>query len=51
MANDTLDKGLNLLRQEFGQERVRAAVEAVKRFRVEIPGWVFGEFGGGRFGD
>jgi L-rhamnose isomerase/sugar isomerase len=51
MANEMVDKGLGLLRQEFGDDMVRAAVEAVKKFQVEIPGWVFGEFGGGRFGD
>lgn len=42
---------LHLLETEFGTDRVRQAIEAVKNFQVEIPSWIFGEFGGGRFGD
>ena len=48
MTKETMvDTGLDLLSQEFGEERVRAAVEVVKKFQVELPSWVFGEFGGG----
>ena len=30
---------------------VNKAVKAVEDFKVEVPSWVFGKFGGGRFGD
>ncbi len=43
--------GLQALEMEFGAERVRAAIKAVKNFKIEIPSWIFGPFGGGRFGD
>ncbi|MEA3485419.1 MAG: TIM barrel protein, partial [Candidatus Aerophobetes bacterium] len=36
---------------EFGEEKVEKAVEAVKGFEVEVPSWIFGVFGGGRFGE
>ncbi|MBN1559088.1 L-rhamnose isomerase [candidate division KSB1 bacterium] len=43
--------GLQSLELEFGAAAVKAAIEAVKRFKVEIPSWIFGPFGGGRFGE
>jgi L-rhamnose isomerase / sugar isomerase len=42
---------LVLLEEEFGVDRVRNAIQAVKNFKVEIPSWIFGRFGGGRFGE
>jgi len=42
--------GMEMLKEEFGDSAVGRAVEAVKRFEVEIPGWALGTFGGGRFG-
>lgn len=45
-----IEKGLECLSEEFGEKRVREAIEAVKKFEVEIPSWALGEFGGGRFG-
>jgi len=43
--------GLDVLRLEFGDKKVKDAIDAVKRFRVEVPSWIFGAFGGGRFGE
>jgi L-rhamnose isomerase/sugar isomerase len=43
--------GLQSLELEFGADRVRAAINAVKKFNIEIPSWIFGPFGGGRFGE
>ncbi|MBI9070203.1 MAG: L-rhamnose isomerase [Melioribacteraceae bacterium] len=43
--------GLKSLEHEFGKEIVENAIKSVEKFKVEIPSWVFGEFGGGRFGD
>lgn len=43
-------QGLDILQARFGQGPVTRAVQAVKRFEVEVPSWVFGRFGGGRFG-
>ena len=43
--------GLEVLMEEFGEGRVKKAIEAVKKFEVELPSWVFGVFGGGRFGE
>jgi L-rhamnose isomerase/sugar isomerase len=51
MNEKQIDLGLKMLELEFGAERVNKAREAVRKFKVEIPSWVFGEFGGGRFGD
>jgi len=51
MTEEQAKAGLKLLELEFGGERVRAAVEAIKNFNIEIPSWIFGPFGGGRFGD
>lgn len=41
--------GLTCLEEEFGKTAVRSAIQAVQDFQVELPSWVFGEFGGGRF--
>ena len=51
MDSQKLNESLNNLKNEFGNEKVYAAIEAVERFQVEVPSWVFGPFGGGRFGD
>ncbi|HPO52145.1 MAG TPA: L-rhamnose isomerase, partial [bacterium] len=45
-----IEKGLEVLVEEFGEKSVKGAIEAVKKFQVEIPGWALGTFGGGRFG-
>jgi len=44
-----IKNGLRGLEDEFGQVRVQRAIEAVQKFQVEVPSWVFGDFGGGRF--
>lgn len=51
MTEEQTKIGLQLLELEFGKKRVHAAIEAVKQFKIEIPSWIFGPFGGGRFGD
>ena len=51
MTEDFLVHGRAALETDFGKERVSRTIEAVKQFEVEIPSWVFGPFGGGRFGD
>ncbi len=43
--------GLEILMEEFGEEKVKKAIDAVKKFEVELPSWIFGVFGGGRFGE
>jgi L-rhamnose isomerase/sugar isomerase len=50
MHEKNVKAGLEMLWREFGEKRVQAAVAAVKKFSVEVPSWVFGRFGGGRFG-
>lgn len=39
LATDLYDKGIN----------IKEVKKKVSAFTVEIPSWVFGEFGGGRF--
>ncbi|NLG11715.1 MAG: hypothetical protein GX554_01605 [Elusimicrobia bacterium] len=51
MDNKWIENGLENLRREFGDEKVKNAIEAVKQFEVEIPSWTLGPFGGGRFGN
>ena len=51
MTEEQTKIGLQQLELEFGSPRVKAAIEAVKHFKVEIPSWIFGPFGGGRFGE
>jgi len=51
MNRQKLSHSLINLKNEFGTEKVYAAVEAVEKFQVEVPSWIFGKFGGGRFGD
>ena len=51
MTEEQAKIGLQSLQLEFGADRVRQAVDAVKKFKVEIPSWIFGPFGGGRFGE
>ncbi len=51
MDTQKLNESLVNLKNEFGTERIYSAIEAIGKFQVEIPSWVFGEFGGGRFGD
>ncbi len=36
--------GLAILREEFGEKRVEKAIDAVKKFEVEVPTWIFGGF-------
>ena len=42
-----------MLREELAERGVdvEEVKENLKRFGVEVPSWVFGEFGGGRFAD
>jgi L-rhamnose isomerase/sugar isomerase len=51
MSETQVDAGLKLLESEFGKTLVSEAIDTVKRFNVEIPSWIFGDFGGGRFGE
>ncbi len=51
MSETHINAGLKLLESEFGKTLVSEAINAVKRFNVEIPSWIFGDFGGGRFGE
>ena len=51
MDTQKISKSLINLKNEFGTEKVYAAIEAVEKFQVEVPSWIFGEFGGGRFGN
>ncbi|MCL5027977.1 MAG: L-rhamnose isomerase [Bacteroidetes bacterium] len=50
MTEKQLEYGLKSLNEEFGEDRVNKAINAIEKFKVEVPSWVFGEFGGGRFG-
>jgi L-rhamnose isomerase/sugar isomerase len=51
MNSQNLNESLINLVNEFGSERVEAAIQAVEKFQVEVPSWIFGPFGGDRFGD
>ena len=51
MDRKWIDRGMENLYAEFGETRVEKAVEAVKKFQVDVPSWTLGAFGGGRFGD
>jgi len=51
MKENQIEYGLKYLVEEFGENTVNETIKAIENFRVEIPSWVFGEFGGGRFGD
>ncbi len=51
MYESSLNENLRNLEREFGVDLVQSAINAVEQFNVEVPSWVFGEFGGGRFGD
>ncbi len=44
-------RGIEQLKKEFGEESIKKAIQFVKDFDVEVPSWVFGPFGGGRFGE
>ncbi|MCS7180528.1 MAG: L-rhamnose isomerase [bacterium] len=46
-----IENGIEQLKEEFGEEKVEKAIEYIKNFEVEVPSWVFGNFGGGRFGN
>ena len=51
MTEKQVSAGIRVLESEFGKEKVARAIAAVQQFRVEVPSWIFGPFGGGRFGD
>jgi len=51
MNEKWIENGIEQLIDEFGEDKVKKAIEYVKKFEVEIPSWVFGNFGGGRFGN
>jgi L-rhamnose isomerase / sugar isomerase len=50
MTEHQIEIGLEYLTLQYGKEQVKNIISAVETFKVEIPTWVFGEFGGGRFG-
>jgi len=41
-----IELGLEVVKEEFGEEKVERAIDAVKEFEVEVPTWIFGGFGG-----
>jgi L-rhamnose isomerase / sugar isomerase len=51
MTGKKNEYGIESLKLEFGKETINNAIKAVEDFKVEVPSWVFGKFGGGRFGD
>ena len=51
MEEKLINQNLKSLTNEFGLDQVQSAILAVEKFVVEVPSWVFGEFGGGRFGE
>ncbi|MBN2413202.1 L-rhamnose isomerase [candidate division KSB1 bacterium] len=51
MTEKHMNFGMQSLESEFGTLTVKKAIENVRNFKVEIPSWIFGRFGGGRFGD
>lgn len=51
MKSQNLNESLANLINEFGSEKVHKAIEAIEKFQIEVPSWIFGPFGGGRFGD
>ena len=51
MMEKQMNLGLQALELEFGTSTVKKVIENVKNYKVEVPSWVFGRFGGGRFGD
>jgi len=51
MNEKWIENGIEHLINVFGKEKVERAIEYVKNFDVEIPSWIFGPFGGGRFGE
>ncbi len=50
MKPNQLEYGLKYLNEEFGEDIINKIINAIEKFKVEIPSWVFGDFGGGRFG-
>jgi L-rhamnose isomerase/sugar isomerase len=51
MTEKQIEYGIESLYLEFGKETINNAVQAVEDFKIEVPSWIFGNFGGGRFGD
>ncbi len=51
MNEKQIASGLELLHGEFGKDKIKSCIAAVQKFKVEIPGWIFGDFGGGRFAE
>jgi len=51
MTEKQINQGLEYLKSEFGETRIKNAIAQVKKFNVEVPSWIFGAFGGGRFGE
>jgi len=51
MTEKQMNIGIQALELEFGTKTVQKAIEHVKNYKVEVPSWIFGKFGGGRFGD
>lgn len=48
-----VEEKFGILQEELGEKGidVEQVKEKVKAFEVEVPSWLFGPFGGGRFGD
>ena len=48
-----IEQKFQILGEELDEKgiSIQAVKDKVKTFQVEVPSWVFGEFGGGRFGD
>ncbi|MBS3762303.1 MAG: L-rhamnose isomerase [Planctomycetes bacterium] len=53
LSEETVKKNYERLGEDLSERDVTVEdiKEKVKRFEVEVPSWLFGEFGGGRFGD
>jgi L-rhamnose isomerase/sugar isomerase len=51
MVENNIQIGLAALENEFGKNKVSESISNVEKFKVEIPSWIFGDFGGGRFGE
>ena len=51
MNDEQIDLGIQMLELEFGKESVKKAITMVQNFKIEIPRWIFADFGGGRFGE
>jgi L-rhamnose isomerase / sugar isomerase len=51
LKESDIKSGIELLENEFGKNAIERAINYVQNFKVEVPSWIFGDFGGGRFGE